>query len=48
MEKTKELYVLFQLTKCLSTTINFDLHGCLKECCAHDILALVINFLNVD
>ncbi len=40
MEKTKELYVLPQLTKCLSTIANFDLWMFKKS---HDI-----NFLDAN
>jgi hypothetical protein len=45
VEKMKQVYVLTKLTDCISTTTNFDLWISKG---AHDIFALVINFLGCD
>jgi hypothetical protein len=45
VEKTKQIYVLPKSTNCISTTASFDLR---MSKGAHDIFALVINFLGFD
>ncbi len=45
MEKTKETYVLPLLNDCYCATTNFDLW---MSKGAHDVFALVINFLGFD
>jgi hypothetical protein len=45
VEKTKELYVLPQLAKCLLTIANFDLW---MSKGTHGIFALVVNFLDAN
>jgi hypothetical protein len=43
VHKTKEDYVILELSQCVSTTTNFDLW---MSKGAYDIFALVINFLD--
>jgi hypothetical protein len=45
VEKTKQVYGLPKLTDCTSNKVNFDLW---MSKGAHDIFALVINFLEFD
>jgi hypothetical protein len=45
VEKTKELYVLLQLVECLLAITSFDLW---MSKGAHDILALVVNFMDAN
>jgi hypothetical protein len=45
VEKTKFLYVLPPLFECLFATITFSLQISMG---AHDVFALVVNFINID
>jgi hypothetical protein len=45
VEKTKQVYGLPKLTNCISATINFELW---MSKGAHDIFAIVVNFLGSD